>query len=245
MYNIIISQIAATAVFLVLYLVAGLPWWGALLVALIVFAGCFYLIARMVMTKVMAIMDVATRDLQGQRVEKAIREMQGAFKYGKWQFTVTGQINAQIGMVYYMKRDFATAFPYLEKAFVKNWAAMGMLAVTYMKRNKNDKMRETFEKAVQASPKEPLLWNLYAYCLVETGDQSKALEVIANGLKKIPGEERLKSNMDALREGKKMKMKSFGDMWLQFHLERPNVVMKQQAAAMGGGMKRRVIRKRG
>ena len=175
MYNIIISQVAATAVFLVLYLAAGLPWWGALLIALPVFVGCFYLLARLVMKKVTAIMETASRDLQGQRVEKAIREMQGAFRYGKWQLTVTGQINAQIGMVYYMKREFTTAFPYLEKAFVKNWAAMGMLAISYMKRNKNDKMRETFEKAVHTSPKEPLLWNLYAYCLVETGETSKAL----------------------------------------------------------------------
>lgn len=230
--------------FLLLYYF-GLTWWGALLVSLFVFAGTFFLIARLVMKKVMAIMNVATRDLQGQRVEKAIREMQSAFRYGKWQFTVSGQINAQIGMIYYMKKDFTTAFPYLEKGFIKSWAAMGMLAISYMKRNRNDKMKETFEKAVHASPKEALLWNLYAYCLVETGDTSKALEVLSRGLKKIPDEERIKSNIEALREGKKMKMKSFGDMWLQFHLERPNVVMKQQAAAMGGHMKRRVVRKRG
>jgi len=31
-------------------------------------------------------------------------------------------------------------------------------------------------------------------------------------------------------------------MWLQFHLERPGVVMKKQQAAVMGGMKRRVIR---
>jgi tetratricopeptide (TPR) repeat protein len=230
--------------FLLLYYF-GLTWWGALLVSLFVFAGTFFLIARIIMKKVTEVMNVATRDLQGQRVEKAIREMQGALKYGKWQFTVSGQINSQIGMVYFMRKEFNTAFPYLEKGFIKNWVAMGMLAVSYMKRNKNDKMKETFEKALQVSPKEPLLWNLYAYCLVETGDTSKALEVLAKGLTKIPGEERIQSNIEALRDGKKMKMKSFGDMWLQFHLERPNVVMKQQAAAMGGHMKRRVVRKRG
>jgi hypothetical protein len=39
-----------------------------------------------------------------------------------------------------------------------------------------------------------------------------------------------------------MKMKNFGDMWLQFHLERPSAVMKQQVAAMGG-MRRRASRK--
>jgi tetratricopeptide (TPR) repeat protein len=243
MYNILISSGAAIVDFLLLYYF-GLTWWGALIVSMFLFVGVYVLIARHVMKKVTAVMETAAKDLQGQRLEKAIREMQSAFRFSKWQFTVNGQINSQIGMVYYMKKDFTTAFPYLEKAFIRNWAAMGMLAISYMKRNKNDKMRETFEKAVQVSPKESLLWNLYAYCLVEIGDMAKAKEVLEKGLKKLPGEERIKSNLEALQEGKKMKMKSFGDMWLQFHLERPNVIMKQQVAAMGG-MKRRVIRKRG
>jgi tetratricopeptide (TPR) repeat protein len=241
MYNILISTGAAIADFLLLYYF-GLTWWGALLVSLFVFAGTFILISRLVMKKVMAVMDTVTKDLQGQRLEKAVRELQSAFRYSKWQIYVEGQINSQIGMIYYMKRDFNTAFPYLEKAFFKNWAAMGMLAISYMKRNKNDKMRMTFEKALQGSPKETLLWNLYAYCLVEINDTAKAMEVLTRGLKKLPGEERIKSNLDALQNGKKMKMKTFGDMWLQFHLERPGAVMKQQAAAMGG-MRRRVIRK--
>jgi hypothetical protein len=38
-------------------------------------------------------------------------------------------------------------------------------------------------------------------------------------------------------------MRNYGDMWLQFHLEKQSVVMKQQAAAMGGMAKRRIIRK--
>ena len=241
MYNILISAGAAIADFLVLYYF-GLTWWGALLVSMLVFAGSFYFISRLVMKKVMAVMDTVTRDLQGQRLEKAVRELQSAFRYSKWQIYVVGQINSQIGMIYYMKRDFNAAFPYLEKAFFKNWAAMGMLAISYMKRNKNDKMRATFEKAVQGSAKEPLLWNLYAYCLVEINDIAKAMEVLNRGLRKIPGEERIRTNLDALQNGKKMKMKSFGDMWLQFHLERPSVLMKQQAAAMGG-MRRRASRK--
>ncbi len=243
MYNIIISLGAAVADFLMFYYFApSLPWWGALITALIVFVGVFYLIGRTIMKKVMAIMDTVTKDLQGQRLEKAIRELQGALQYGKWQIYVEGQINAQIGMIYYMKRDFNAAFPYLEKAFFKNWVAMGMLAVSYMKRNKNEKMRQAFDKALQGTPKESLLWNLYAYCLVEIGDTAKAKEVLEKGLKKLPGDDRIKYNLEALNEGKKMKMKNFGEMWLQFHLERPSAVMKQQAAGMGG-MKRRIVRR--
>jgi tetratricopeptide (TPR) repeat protein len=242
MYNILISVGAAVVVFLILKFAAGLSWWLSLLIALPVFMGVFYLISRLIMKKVMAVMEAATKDLQAQRVEKCIRELQSAFKYGKWQIYVTGQLNAQIGMIHYMKREFAAAFPYLEKAFFKNWVAMGMLAVSYMKRNKNDKMRDTFEKALQGSPKESLLWNLYAYCLTEIGDTAKAKEVLEKGLKKLPGDERIMHNIEALSEGKKMKMKNFGEMWLQFHLERPSAIMKQQQAAMGG-MKRRIIRR--
>ena len=242
MYNLLISAGAALAAFLLLKFAAGLSWWIALLVALALFLGIFYLISRVVMKKVMAVMETATKDLQAQRVEKGIRELQSAFRYGKWQIYVTGQINAQIGMIYYMKRDFAAAFPYLEKAFFKNWVAMGMLAISYMKRNKKDKMIETFEKAVQATPKESLLWNLYAYCLAETGDTGKAKGVLEKGLKKLPGDEKTRQNLELLQEGKKMKMKGYGEMWLQFHLESIGTIQKQQMAAMGG-MKRRMVRK--
>src|ERR1039457_4352719 len=194
MYNILISAAAGAVTFLILRFATPAPWWLSIPVAVIIFMGVFYLISRMIMKKVMTIMDTVSKDLQAQRVDKGIRELQGAFKYGKWQIYVTGQLNAQIGMIYYMKRDFTAAFPYLEKTFFKNWVAMGMLAVTYMKRNKKDKMRETFDKAVQGSPKEALLWNLYAYCLCECGDSEKAKEILDKGLKKIPGDEKTKLN---------------------------------------------------
>jgi hypothetical protein len=103
-------------------------------------------------------------------------------------------------------------------------------------------MRETFEKAVQASPKESLLWNLYAYCLCESNDTEKAKDILERGLKKLPGDEKAKQNLELLREGKKMKMKGFGEMWLQFHLESIGTIQKQQMAAMGG-MKRRIVRR--
>jgi tetratricopeptide (TPR) repeat protein len=243
MYNLLISIGAAVVVFLVLKFAVGLQWIISLVPAMLVFMAAYYLTARHVMKKVMSIMETANRDLQGQRIDKAVRELQNGFKYGKWQFYVTGQVNSQIGVIYYVKRDFSNAFPYLEKSFARNWVAMGMLAITYMKRNKKDKMLETFEKAVRWNAKESLIWSLYAFCVNEGGDSAKAKEILSRGLKKIPGDERIMNNLEALNEGKKMKMRNYGDMWLQFHLEKQSVIMKQQAAAMGGMGKRRVIRK--
>jgi len=243
MYNLLISLGVLAALFVALLLATDLSWWICLLAALPAFAASYFLLARYVLKQVNAIMESAGKDLQGQRIEKAIRTLQEALRFGKWQFSVAGQVHSQIGMIYYMKRDFSNAFPYLEKSFVKNWVAMGMLAVSYMKRNKKDKMTATFEKAVQWSSKESLLWNLYAYCLNEAGDKENAIKALEKGLKKLPGDERIASNLECLREGKKMKMKAFGDMWLQFHLERQSVMMKQQAAAMGGMGRRKIIRR--
>ena len=244
MYNLIISAATGLLVILVLKFAANLPLWGAFPLGVLVFVGLFYLISRIIMKKVMAIMESATKDLQAQppRIEKGIKTLQGAMKYGPWQIYVTGQLNAQIGMIYYMKRDFTAAFPYLEKAFFKNWVAMGMLGISYMKRQKKEKMKETFEKAVQASPKEGLLWNLYAYCLAEGGDTEKAQEVLNRGLKKLPGDEKLTANLEAVANGRKMKMRAYGDLWFQFHLESVGAIQKHQMEAMGG-MRRRVVRR--
>lgn len=242
MYNLLVSAGAAIVVFLLLKFAVGLPWWGALLISLPVFLGSFILISRVISKKLEALMGAAMKDIQSQRFEKGIRDLKSAFKYGKWQIYVTGQINSTIGMVYFVKRDFSNAFPYLEKGFFKNWVTMGMLAVTYMKRNKKDKMKATFEKAVVGSPKESLLWSLYAYCLNDCGDSGRAKEVLQRGQKKLPGDERIKQNLELLNDGKKLKMKAYGEMWLQFHLESIGTIQKQQMAAMGG-MKRRIVRK--
>ncbi|MBK5276212.1 MAG: hypothetical protein JJE30_14335 [Desulfuromonadales bacterium] len=244
MYNLLISAGAALAVLLILLFGFKLVWWGSILIALLVFSGVFLLFSRIIMKKVMAAIEIAGKDLQGQRFEKAIRELKDALQYGKWQVYVEGQLNAQIGMIYYMKREFSNAFPFLEKSFFKNWAAMGMLAICYMKRQKKDKMIATFEKALQWSNKEPLFWNLYAYCLVECGETGKAKEALEKGLKKVPGDINIKENLENLQQGRKMKMRQYGDMWYQFHLESVAAIQKHQMAAMGGRMQRRTTVRR-
>ena len=240
MYNLLISAGASVAVLLILLFGFKLVWWGSLIITMVVFIGVFLLFSRITMKKVTIALETAGKDLQGQRFEKAVRELKDALKYGKWQIYVEGQLNAQIGMIYYMKRDFSNAFPYLEKAFFKNWAAMAMLGICYMKRQKKDKMIATFEKALQWTSKESLFWNLYAYCLLESGEASKAKETLEKGLKKMPGDAHIKENLENLQQGRKMKMRNFGDQWYQFHLENVAAIQKHQMAAMGGRMQRRM-----
>ncbi len=245
MYSILVCAAAGMAVFLVLLLALKLSWWLSFLIGLVIFTAAFVLVSRFIMKRVMAALELAGKDLQAQRFEKGIRGMKDALQYAPWQLYVGRQINSQIGMAYYIKRDFSNAFPYLERAFFKNWAAMGMLAICYLKRQKRDKMEQTFEKAVQWNGKESLLWNLYAYCLAEEcSDAAKAKEVLARGLKKLPSDAHLVENLDHLNNNRKMKMRSFGDAWYQFHLESLGQLQKHQMAAMGGKMQKRMTVRR-
>lgn len=241
MYSILLCAALGAVIALVSVTAFKLVWWWALLIALVIATVTFVLVSRLIMKKVMAALEHAAKDLQGQRFEKAIRGMKDVLRYSPWQIYLDGQVNAQIGMAYYVKRDFSNAFPHLEKAFFKNWVAMGMLAICYLKRQKRDKMEKTFEKTVQWNAKESLLWNLYAYCLAEEcGDRNKAKEVLERGLKKLPGDSHITDNLENLASGGKIKMRSFGDPWYQFHLESMGQLQKHQMAAMGGRMKKRM-----
>jgi len=210
--------------------------WLAMIVSAVVFIVVFLLSTRITMKKVTALMELAQRDMLANRSDKAIKELQGGLKYGAWQIYVKQQINSQIGTIYYLKRDFKEAVPYLEKGFVRNWVGTSMLAITHMKKNKTEKMVETFEKAVSANRKEPMVYAVYAFCLDRVGRRAKAIEILKKGAAKT-GNEHLEDNKNLLEAGKKMKMKGFGDMWYQFHLEKQGAIIKKQTKAMTGRRK--------
>jgi len=241
MINLGISLLVYALVLLALKFGAGLSPLYAALLALLGFAGCFFLLSRRTSRQLTQLMEGVQRDMQAGRTEKAVKSLQDSYPLGKWQFFVTSQINAQIGCILYLKRDFAQAFDYLQKGFSRHWVAMAMLAICYMKRNKPEQMKAAFEKAVAATKNESLVWSLYAFCLDKVGERGKAIEVLEKGVKKGAADDTLLTNLAALQEGKKMKMKGYGDLWYQFHLEKPGAMMKQQTRAVQG--RRKIVRR--
>lgn len=241
MLSLLIALGLSMVTSLALQYLAGLNVWIAVTAGLTVFAGVYFLLLKLIMKKVGAIMEAAQRDIQANRTEKAIKVLQQGFKYAPWQFYIKGQVNSQIGTILYLKRDFSGAFDYLKNGFFRNWVSMGMLAISYMHKNQSSKMTDTFEKAVAGSKKEGMIWNLYAFCLNKTGNRDKAIKVLVKGLSKVDDKEGLQINIDALEAGKKMNMKQYGDMWYQFHLEKPGAIIKQQTKAVQG--RRKMVRR--
>lgn len=234
--------LAAGAVVTALLLLTPLHFAFAIILGAIAFAGIYAVVLRQVMLKINVAIEVAQKDLAANRTEKAIRIIEEVQrKFGPWQFYVKQQMNSQIGSIYYLKREFGKAFDYLDKGFSRHWVGMAMLAICYMKRTQSGKMIDTFEKAVALTRKEPLLWSLYAFCLEKIGERDKAVKVMERGLKKLKGDERMEENLALLKEGKKMKMQPYGDLWFQFHLEKTGTLMRLHTKAVQG--RRKMVRR--
>jgi tetratricopeptide (TPR) repeat protein len=241
MLTLLISLACSTVVSAVTMRYITPQTWIIVLASFVVFFAVFILLSRIMMKRITEVMMQAQKDVMANRSEKAIADLKAAMKYAHWQFYVKGQINSQIGTILYLKREFSEAFPYLQKGFSRNWVGMSMLAISFMKKNKPAKMMSTFDKCLAANSKEAMPYALYAFCLDRIGERTKAIAILNKGIKKTGSDERLSENVTLLEAGKRMKMKGFGEMWYQFHLEKQGKIIKQQTKAMTGRRKQ-VIR---
>ena len=214
-----ISIFSAALVFAVLYNFFGVI--GAILPALVVLVASFFLISRALAKKLESRMAGLQEDLMKNQTDRAINTLKDIQKrYGNWQFFLKSSIDGQIGSIYYMKGQFQTAKPYLERAFVRHWVAKAMLALIYYRERKMNKMEEVFDSTTKLVKKAGLLWSLWAYCVWRNGDTERAINILAKG-KDILGDAdpHLAANLLSLQNSKRMKMKSYGEQWYQFQLE--------------------------
>ncbi len=220
MYNLLIALAAGVLSGGIVFATMG--WIAALFPLIFVSVVVYILLARRIGKRIEGIVERATHDLQQGRVDNAIRVLETAYAYNRWQFLVEAQINAQIGGIHFMQRKFKEAEPFLRKAFSRQWNAQGMLAAILFRRHQLDDAVVVMEKAVKYGKKEALAWGLYAYMLDKAGRRESALEVLQRGTSKIPDNEPIKTNILRLQNRERMKMKPFGDDWYQFGFETPS-----------------------
>jgi tetratricopeptide (TPR) repeat protein len=233
MYNLLIA-LAVGLLVAVAVLLAHLPWYAALVPGFLAFAGTFLLLARRVGQRVKAVMDQAQKELsvqpssvreRQQRIDKAVKTLESALVWEKWQPFIGGEIHAQIGMVQYMVKDYPQAESHLRKASPRNGLAQALLAALHFQRKEYADMERAFEGAVKGQKKEGVLWAAYAWCLLQRKERDKALQVMNRGVAANPSDEKLKAGLVALQNDKKLKMKAWEPLWWQFGLETPPEMM--------------------
>ncbi|PIW83408.1 MAG: hypothetical protein COZ96_03520, partial [Nitrospirae bacterium CG_4_8_14_3_um_filter_70_85] len=211
---------------------------------ILLFLASNFVLARAIGKRMEAQMR-AVGDLLGKgQTERAVALLKATYPLTRWQFLLRGQVDGQIGVILYAQRKFDEALPYLEKSSNRHWMARAMLAVTYLRKKQIEAMDQVFKKAIAANRKEGMLASLYAYCLLKLGRPDEAQVVLLEGLKKLAGDARLEANLKAIQNRKPIKMKSYGDLWYQFHLERPaGALMGQQPRGPQPHIRRKMLRR--
>lgn len=190
----------------------------------------FFILGRKIQEQLERIMAQMQKDISENKLDRAIATLQAGFAFEKRHIFVGAQLNSQIGMLYYIKKDHEKALDHLKKGFPKHYVGQGMLAAIYYKRKDYDTMKATMDATVKTNSKEAVVYGLYAWFLYQLKEKDEAIAILQKGLQKLNNDVRLQSCLTQLQNNKKLKMKVFGDVWTQFMLERPPRVMQQQNA---------------
>jgi tetratricopeptide (TPR) repeat protein len=219
MLTIIIS--AATALVLFAGGFFAFDWISGLVLGLLGGVALFILLLRRGRKPIEAGMKEIEGHMKNQRFEKALGALEALRPLARWQPGLAGSLEAQIGMVRYAHmREFEAARPHLERSHRKVWQAWAMLGAAHFKKERWDEMRQAFERALGPNKKEAMLWLVYAYCEWRRGARAEAIAVLSRAQKVCPSDERIKTQLAGLQNGKKMKMPPHDPEWLALHLER-------------------------
>jgi len=242
MINIGIGLLIWAAISSLCQFAVGMNWIVSLLLGFAVGLVVLILLGRRVQTQLEAIMAQMQKLAQAGKIDQAIQVLKQALKLKNHQLFVEAQVNSQIGMLYYLKKNHEKAMTYLKKGFLKHYVAQGMLAALYFKKNDEAAYKETMEATIKASKKEPIVYALYAYFLSKNKEKDEAIKILQRGLKKIPEDKNLMQNLILLQNNKKMKMKVFGDIWTQFMLEKPPRIQQPNQPQHGRFSKRAMFK---
>ena len=211
------------------------PWYAGLLPGIVVAVVVYFFFVKRINGLLQKEMGGLQALLMNKNIDGALTLLESLkTRYSKWIFLLGSQLDGQIGSILYLKRDFEKARPHLEKAFVRMWDAKLMLACLLsgeVGKGKKDiaAMDALLDRVAKYSPKQGLLYSTWAYIHWKLGDNEKAIKILARG-KETLGESdaHLSANLLALQNGKKMKMKGYGEVWYMFQLEQHPMVMQQQ-----------------
>ena len=238
MYNLLISIAVGVAVSVAVATGTSLGVAAAIVPGVLALTITYFVLMRRTWKKLEVIFEGMQKEVQAQKIDKAIQTLQSGFVLAPWQFLVASQLHSNIGILHYLKQDLDGALPHLEKSFSRNWIARGMLGAARYRKKDLTGSTKVLEDAVAANKKEGVLWSLYAWILEKEGQHEQAIAVMARAARAVPNDEKVKTTLESLQNGKKLKLgKLYAEQWFQFMLERPppELVGGGRGGFRGGG----------
>ena len=248
MINLLLGLVAGVVIAVAITL-SGFPLVAGIIPGTLVFIGAYIGLAFRTGKKLQAVVKDVQAELSSiggnqkeakVKADKSIKMLEAALPLARWQFLIEGEVQSQIGMIKFLFKDHDGAMAAFAKSSSRNYLTRAFAASVHYQRQKFDLMEKAFEDAVKSGKKDGMVWAAYAWCLQQQKKDDEALKVLARAVEANPSDEKLKSGLTALQNGKKLKMKAWEPMWWQFGLEGPPM---QQPQFIGGGRRARFMRR--
>jgi tetratricopeptide (TPR) repeat protein len=226
MYNLLISLAAGLLVAIGIRL-AGFGWVAVIVPGVLMAAIAYVALNLRAQKRLSAMVDAAVAEAQARRFDRAIQVAKGALVMGPWLFGAEAAIAALIGQFHWWKGDHEAALPYLQKAARGQWPARVMLAVARWRKRDLAGMKQVFEETLKArgNRKQGLLWCSYGWFLEKENLHDDAVRVLGRAVAANPSDDKLKSALQSVQNGKKLKIGKLYTEWYNFGVEAPPQMM--------------------
>lgn len=212
-------------------------WWGwgwAILFSLVAFAALWILLQRRMGTVLYPAMERVKTQMEAGHLDGAMQSLEALLPYGKWIPMLTGQLQAQMGMLAWYGNQKDKALALLEKSSVRASDARLLLACILHAKGDTTRALAVLQVAAMVGKKHSLLHNTWAWILHKTERSDEAQTVLANFCKRNPNDAPSKDNLLRLQNRTRMSMQTFGMQWYVLGLEQPPQAMGQMRRAPKG-----------
>jgi tetratricopeptide (TPR) repeat protein len=226
MYNLFISLAAGLLIAAAVRL-AGFGWVAVIIPGALGAAIAYVALNLRAQKRLSARIEAAVAEAQARRFDRAIQMAKGALDMGPWLFGTHAAVSALIGQFLWWKGDNEAALPYLEAAPAGQWPARLMLGIARWRKRDLEGMKKIFEETLKGrgNRKQGLVWCAYAWLLEKEDRHEEAVRVLARGAGVNPSDEKLKSALQSVQNGKKLKLGKLYMEWYNFGVEPPPQVM--------------------
>lgn len=218
MFNLLLGLGSGALVFVVVTALLGPV--AAILPSVVASVGVIVVATRRTNRLVQAELTTVGPMLEQRRIDEAqtklvtIKE-----RYGRWQFLLAGQIDAQLGLIDYLQLKFEEARPKLESGKWRNAVALCCLGCIDWRRGRKDEAVKSFAAAAAAAPQDATVYLVWAALLARDGQQQQALLAVDQGVKALPENGMLKDLQQRIANKKKVDPGQLGEGWYQYFPE--------------------------
>jgi hypothetical protein len=227
MYNLILSVGAGLLVAMAIRFGTTVGWVGSIIPGVLAAAIVYVALNIWGQKRLSAMIEGAVAEAQARRFDRAIQLARSALVMKPWLFGVDSAVSALIGQFLWWKGEQEAAVPHLERAARGQWPARMMLAVSRWRKRDVSAMERIFEETLKGrgAKKQGLVWCAYAWFLEKESRHDDAVRVLGRGVTANPTDEKLKSALQSLQNGKRLKIGKLYMEWYNFGVEPPPQIM--------------------